>query len=217
MTFCTYYLIGGLNSMGWPKKTGLFIKKERVNSGVLFVAVQNLVKNAIALGVSRPNIAINLFADLFTERDWTQESIKQIWDDFNPHKKICNNPDKAPEETVAPLPLAVSENFETLIEWKFIFQETFQTLLHGKFGEGLVWGLSHPKEASACHKEQQQDHLKKLPKMLEAGLDVRPLENLDTIAEETEEIVNSFQREIRPLVKVPRELLNLPEVKARIS
>ena len=217
MTFPTYYLIGFLNSMGWPKKTGLFIKKEIVNGVILFEAVQALVKNAIALGVARPNIAVNLLADLFSKRDWTQESTKEIWDKLDPHKEICNNSNKTPEETIAPLPLAVSEELKSFIEWKFVFQEGFQLQLHWRFGKGLVWGLSHPKEASDCHEEQQREVLKDLPVMLKSGLDVHPLENLHKFAEQVEDVVNSFQRETRPLVKVPKELLNLPEVKVRIK
>jgi len=217
MTFPTYYLIGFLNSMGWPRKTGLFIQKEVVNRIILFEAVQVSVNAAIALGVARPNIAVNLLADLFSKRDWAQESTKEIWDELDPHEEICNNSNKTPEETIAPIPQAVFEELNSLIDWKFVFQEEFQLQLHWRFGKGLVWGLSHPKEALACHEEQQQKDLKKLPAMLKSGLDIHPLENLNEFAEQAEEVVNSFQREIHPLVDVPKELLNLTEVKARIS
>jgi len=217
MTFPTYYLIGFLNSMGWPQKTGLFIKKEVVNSAVLFAAVQASVGSAIALGVAKPIIAAHLLADLFSKIDWPQESTKETWDKLDPYEEICNNPNKTPEETIAPLPLAVSDELKSVIEWKLVFQEELQLKLHLYFVEGLIWGLSHPKEASACHEKQQQKTLKKLPAMLKSGLDVHPLENLNEFAKQAEDVVNSFQCDIRPLVEVPKELLNLTEVKARIS
>ena len=216
VTFPTYHLIGLLNSMGWPKKTGSFIKKETVNRIVLFVAVQALVKTAIALGTEKPDISINLLANLFGEKDWPHDSTQELWDKLDPNEKICNDPNKTPEKIIAPTPLSASDKPKSFVDWKFIFQEEFQLLLHWSFGEGLVWGLNHPKDAIVSHEKSHQEMLN-LPESLRIDIGIQPVGDLQTLAGEAEDVFNSFQQEIHPLVLVPEESFNLSCAKEQIS
>jgi hypothetical protein len=216
ITFPTYYLIGFLNSMGWPKKTGLFIKKEVVNEVILSIAVQGSVVSAIALGVAKPMIAVCLLADIFRKRNLLQEPVKELWSKLDPYEEIKKYTNKAPEKIIAPLTVSMNE-MESLVDWKCVFGEDFQSYLHWRFCQGLVWGLNHPKEAIRCHENQQQESLKYIPVMLKSGVDVHPIEPLGIFAEQMETVVNSYQNDICTLGAVQKELLNLPEVIARIN
>jgi hypothetical protein len=216
MEFSAYFLFGFLNAEGWPRTTGLFRRRKIVSHVVVWGAVTGLVRSAIALGAKRPNTAIKLLADLFRKRDESKQPIKELWSELDPSKQVLNQPDKPPEEVIANFPMTVSGP-TNLIAWENVFQEAFIAHYHWVFYQGLVWGLSYPKEASARYEEQRQKHLKDLPVMLQAGLKVHSPETLEEVADAIEELVNSFQNETRPFDEVPRELLNLPIVAARLN
>jgi hypothetical protein len=104
-----------------------------------------------------------------------------------------------------------------VIEWKTILTDKFSAHYHCAFVRGLVWGISHPKEALARYEEQRQKHLKNLPDMLSHGLDVHSPETFEEFADSMEESVNAFRNEIRPFGEIPRELLSLPVIASRLN
>lgn len=221
--FPAYYIFGFLKTAGWLRTTGLFRRRKIVSHIVVCGAVRELVHSAIALGAERPNTAIKLLADLFRKRDWSQQSAKEIWKELDPSKQVSNQSDKPPEEVIADFPTTVpnptnpEEVQRDLIAWENVLQKAFSAHYHWVFCQGLVWGLLHPEEALARHEEQRQRHLKNLPRMHQAGLEVHPPAKLDGFADTIEELVTSFQNEIHPLAEVPQELLSLPEINSRFS
>ena len=227
MTFPGSWFLSFLNRMGWPQTKGLFIRKQVISSIVLWGGLVTLVRGGIALGALRPKTAISLLADLLTKRDWNQQSATELWTALDTSKQVTNNSDKSPEEVITEIqsPMVFfknkSEKFDNIlkdvIEWKYIFTEKFSVYFHWIFAQGLAWGLSHSEEALAYYEEQRQTHLKNLPDMLSNGLDVHSPETFEEFADAMEESVNAFQDEIRPLAKVPQELLSLPAIATRLN
>ncbi|MCJ7786638.1 hypothetical protein MUP06_00245 [Patescibacteria group bacterium] len=227
MTFPAYWLFGFLNYAGWPRTKGILIRKKVVSSVILRGGLVSLVRAGIALGALRPKTAVRLLADLFSKRDWPRQPATEAWAQFDPSEKIANTPDKPPEEVIAGIQSPMSffnnkpEKFDNIlkdvIEWEFIFTDEFSAYYHLIFGRGIIWGLSHPREALARYEEKRQHLLKKLPEMLQAGLEVHPLETLEEFADSMEESVNVFQKEIRPFVEIPQELLSIPVIDTRLN
>jgi len=223
MTFPAFWFFGFLNHAEWPRTTGLLRRRKIVSHCVVCGAVRELVHAAIALGAQRPNTAIKLLADLFTKRDWSQQSANEIWNKLDPSEQVSNQPDKAPEEVIANFPMTLpdptnpEELQNDLIAWQNVLQEAFSAHYHWVFCQGLVWGLSHPEEALDHYERQRQGFLKKLPDMLRAGLKVHTPETLEEFADSIEESVNSFENDIHPLAEIPQELLSLPVIAARLA
>jgi hypothetical protein len=231
MTFPTFWFFLFLDCIGWPRTKGLFFRKQVVSSIVLWGGLVALVRAGIALGTLRPKIAVSLLADLFSERDWSQKPVIELWTHFDPSKQLANNSDKLPEEIIAggqsPMDFfsnkpeqfddVLKDAMKDVIEWKFVLSNEFSARYHIVFIKGLIWGLSHPKEALARHEEQRQEDLKYLPDMLSHGLNVQPPETLEEFADSMEESVNAFQEEIRPFAEIPHELLNLPVIATRLN
>jgi hypothetical protein len=223
MTFPTYWLFGFLNHMGWPRTTGLFRRRKIVSHLIVCSAVRELVHSAIALGVERPNTAIKLLADLLIKRDWSQQSVKELWNALDPSEKVSNQPEKSPEEIIASFPMTVpdptnpEEVQQDLIAWENVLTENFSAHYHWVFSQGLVWGFIHPKEALAHHEKQRKKYLTRLPEMLQAGLDVHPIKPLEELANAIENLVDSFQNEFHPFGEIPQELASLPAITTRLG
>jgi len=223
MTFPYYYLVMVLNSMGWPRKTGLFIRREVVSHSIVWVAVEVAVGAAIALGAARPRIALALLANLFTGKDWSLQTATELWSDLDPSEEVAAHPDESLGKIIAQPPMSVLVHLNSrdmkkdLVRWKYVSMKEFVTLYHWIFCRGLVWGLSHPREALDRHEKQRQQLLQLLPEMLQHDLEVHSPDKFDVFLDETEELVNSYQNEIRPLAEVPQVLLDLPIIRARFN
>jgi hypothetical protein len=223
MTFPSFWLFGFLNQMGWPRTTGLLIRKKVVNITVLRGGLVALVRGGIALGASRPSIATSLLADPFPKRDWQVSPPTELWNRFDPSKQISAASNKPPEEVIAGIQFDFDEVgqldsvLKDVIEWDYILlNKDFSLHYHWIFIQGLVWGLSHPEEAFARWEKQRRKYQKNLPEMLSLGLEVQSPETLEEFADAMEKSVNTFQMEIRPLDEIPRELLNFPLIAARL-
>lgn len=221
--FPAYFLFGFLNTAGWPRTIGILRRRKVVSHAVVCGAITELVRIAIALGAKKPNIAIKLLANIFRKRNWSQQSAKEMWAKYDPSEQVSNQPDKPPEEIIANFPMTVpdftnpEEVQRDLIAWENVSQEAFSAHYHVVFCQGLIWGLSHPDEASAHYETQRQQFLENLPDMLQAGLAVRPPETFEEFANIMEESVNEFQNEIHPFGEIPQELLSIPVIANRLN
>jgi hypothetical protein len=223
MDFPTCFFFGFLNSMGWPKTTGIFHHRKVVSNLIVCGAITELVHAAIVLGALRPKIAVKLLADSIEKGNWSQQSIRELWDKLDPSEQVSSQPDKHPQDVIANYPITIphpnnpKELQRDLMVWENVLTTGFNKHYHWAFTQGLVWGLSHPEEALAHYEKCRQKTLENLPFMLSCGLDVHSPETLEEFADLTEEFVNMFQNNERPLAEAQQTLLDLPIVKARMS
>jgi hypothetical protein len=221
MDFPACYFFGFLNATGWPRIDETFNRGKVVSNLIVYGAITELIHAAIALGALRPKIAIKLLADSIEKENWSKQSIRELWDKLDPSEKVSSQPDKHSEDVIANYPMTIpdfnnpEEVKRDLMFWENVLTTGFNKHYHWAFAQGLVWGLSHPKEALARYEEHRQNTLKHLPDMLSHGLNVHSPETLEEFAGLTEKSVNAFQNEIRPLAEAPQALLDLPIVKAR--
>ncbi|MBN2591666.1 MAG: hypothetical protein JXA96_17505 [Sedimentisphaerales bacterium] len=223
MTFPSYCLYGLLNSMGWPRITGLFSRRKVVSQIVVYNSVEVLVKAAVSLGAASPYIAIKLLTDIFRKRDWVNQSVKEIWDALDPTEQVSSQPEKSPIKVIAACPesfftsINKDEIHSNLIEWESILIKEFKAYYNWVFAQGLVWGLSYPKEAIEYYEKERNEYLEIFPDALSCGLDVHSPETIEGFIDEIEELVNSFQKEIHSLADAPKELLEFQIIKNRIE
>jgi len=231
MTFVLYYLVGMLKAMGWPRKVGLpMLRKEVVDAFVIRMAIQQMVEFATVLGAKRPNVAIRLIADMFRQRDYTQQPAAQLWAKLDATQTVTLHPEISPAEAIARfigdssgkdygkiLGQGPSQNF---VPWSFVGGGPISFASHMPFAMALAWGIEHPEEALAAWEAQYKQYAEDLPEMLAAGLKLDPPHTIptsDDICASIEEVLAFFQKEVRPLVAVPPELLALPAVARRLN
>jgi len=203
--------------MGWPRTTGLFVRKKIVNLRIVWVNVEIAVKYAISLGAARPRIALALLVEHFSEGEWTLRFATELWADLDPSDEVAAQPDKRPEELITAYPHADRNPLALeLVPWDYVLSENFLGHYYLAFCKGLVWGLSQPEEALEQYEKERQRAHECIPKMLQYGLEAHPIPAFDEWVDIIEEEVNTYQNEIRPLAEVPQSLLDLPQVRARL-
>jgi hypothetical protein len=231
MTFVLYHLVGMLKAMGWPRKLGLpLLRKEVVDGFIVRMAIQEMAEFAVVLGAKQPAVAIRLLADMFRHRDYIQQPAAELWAMLDATKTVISHPEVGPAEAIARfigdssgkdygaiLGKAPSQNF---LPWNFIAGEAISFASEMPFAMALVWGIEHPQEALAACEAKHKEYSDRLPEMLAAGLKLDPpytCPTSDDMCVAIQDVIASFQKEVRPLCAVPPELLALPAVARRIT
>ena len=226
--FPTFLLVGLLTSMGQPRKGGLFGLKRVINSSLLDMALQQLVKVGVALGAGCPTLGLRLIADTF-DREWTPESTMQFLDFYDVHDLITANPDQRPWEVISPFNFSVTRK---TVPWKWLNEPAIATHYLGIFVQGMLWGFLHPQEAGRSLDEErakiqqrasfwgtvnperannQQTDSFWIDTWEENSTASRCISN-EALYQECENLVSRFETERRPLVDTPLELLREPRV-----
>ncbi len=231
--FPTFLLVGLLASMGQPRKGGLFGLKRVIDSTILDMALQQVVKVGVALGAGRPALGLRLSADTF-EREWTPESTMQFLDFYDVHDLIIAEPYQQPWETISPFNF--SETRKT-VPWEWLNEPAIATHYFGIFVQGILWGFLHPQEAGKTLNEerskvqqraslwrtvnperanQQQTGSFWIDTWEENSTASRCISN-EAFYQECKKLVSRFESERRSLVETPLELLKEPRVVTVLS
>ena len=214
--FAEYALAGILRSAGWPKESGFFRRKVSVSSNALDLAVDQLLRIGIGLGVGRPQTAVSLIADSF-DRDWTTDSVRKLMDLLDLNPQIVAEPTQPPWETIA------SPRFSEMqakdIPWEWLGVPELATHYVGWFAQSLLWGILYPDEAgNALWTELTR--LKNLAGSWEgSGLDMsadRWPSDLNAFFATCMQVVDSFETERRPLAEAPDALRAEPRIAERL-
>ena len=83
MSFSLWWLMRFLQSVGWPRKRGLFRRKLVVAAFVVDSGVARLAHVGCGLGASRPDLAARAIAQSFSNRNWEAEGVGDLLDMFD--------------------------------------------------------------------------------------------------------------------------------------
>ncbi|HUS88895.1 MAG TPA: hypothetical protein VMW91_05910 [Desulfosporosinus sp.] len=215
--------------MGWPRKVGFpLLRKNVVDAFVIRMAIEAMVKFAVVLGAKRPDIAIRIIADIFRQRDSKKTTAAELWERQNPTAIVAAHPEVSPAEAIARffcsdkdmailLGDAPSQNF---VPEDFVTSETISFYSTLPFAKALVWGIEHPQEALTAFEDERRKYSEKLPDMISSGLKLDPpytCPTSDDVCKSMQELISSYQNEVRSLSNVPQDLLDLPSVAQRIT
>ena len=229
MTFVSYYLVGFLKSMGWPRKLGFpLLRKNVVDAFAIRMAIETMVQFAMVLGAKRPDIAIRIIADIVRQRDSKKKSAAELWEWLNPIAIVAAHSEVSPSKAIARffcsdkdmsilLGDAPSQNF---VPEDFVTSETISVCSNLPFAQALVWGIEHPQEALTAFEDERRKYSEKLPEMISSGLKLDPpytCPTSDDVCKSMQELISSYQNEVRSLCTVPQDLLALPSVAQRIT
>jgi len=151
MTFPDYFIVGMMERAGWPREEGRFRKKQVLSLGVLSSTFTQLNRIGITLGAGAPVVAAELLTDAFSNRDWANTSIHDLFDRFDPQQKILENSDRPPWQALNPISFEPEStaDIQRTVPWDFLSENETKAAYIGGYFQGLIWGLKHNEDAKA--------------------------------------------------------------------
>ena len=206
MSIFGYYFIGSLlQEAGWPRKQGLF-RGEAYDTTVVDAAIDQMVDWAASLGAGRPTIALQMIAEMFSDRNWDGDDAPQIKTFIDGARESWKGAlNAAPREILQPIHL--ESKFGSSISAKNFQDARLRVALEQNFLEALLWGLANPDRFAVWYASTAQHHQSSLDFMRSSDLAVDELPALEEWFGQCEEIVRNYERNIGPLRAIPKKLL----------
>ena len=199
--FSYYFITRLLQEAGWPRKQGMF-RGEAYDTDMVDLAVGQSHEWAAALGAGRPRFALQMIAEMFSDRDWEGDDAPDIkgfvtgadWSDVT-----------APQEAS---PRAQFAEHGKSMRPEQLQEARMRALLDQQLLFGLLWGLANPDRFEAWYGSKLADYGEMLPTYREAGLDVDQPPTLPGFYEASETIIRDYEADIGPLPAIPARLLD---------
>lgn len=205
--FGFYYVVGLLSHMGWPRRRGLFSSEAVIDSLILDSTIDQMIDWSASIGACRPNMALQIIASMFRDMDWESKEALDIGAEISNLKKqwIERGNNSNPREAVKPVKFSKTSKVITMKQLK---DKDIQHALEVYCYESLMWGLANPDSFQIYYSANEKRQREQLPEYKKAGLAVDSIPTLDQILKEGEEILKSYEKEVRPLSPIPQKLLN---------
>ncbi len=205
--FGFYYVVGLLSHMGWPRRRGLFSSEAVIDSLILDSTIDQMIDWSASIGACRPNVALQIIASMFRDMDWNSKDALDIRAEIVNLKKqwIERGSSNNPREIVKPVKFSKTTKVITMKQLK---DKDIQHALEVYCYESLMWGLINSDNFKNYYSANEKRQRDQLPEYQKAGLAVDSIPTLDQILNDGEEIIRSYEKEIRPLSVVPQKLLD---------
>lgn len=206
--FAFYFATGLLQEAGWPRKLGRF-KGVGYDAAMVDLAFAQSIDWGASLGAGRPEIALQMIAHMFRDRDWEGEEA--------PNVKVFVEGRREDEAQFGPWQSAASP--QEAVPSRVHFANSMSSLTHEQFlglkrptepylFNALLWGLDNPDRFETWHAAQTTEYESELPVMRRAGLEVGESSSLAEYLESCEQIVHNYERDLDPLPSPPARLLS---------
>ncbi len=148
--FPAFFFVGAVEARNWPQHQGFFRKKEVIPLALLVGTQSQLLKAGVALGASFPDLALQIIGDLFSKRDWGEESLEDLVEYLDVEGQVADHPEREPWDAINPFFDRFSEitdfNVQNLIEWSEVNDSYWK--ISTTFTMSLMWGLLEPETAN---------------------------------------------------------------------
>lgn len=224
LSFPVYFFVGSARAAGWPRKVGLFRRKELIDWCVVVHTYQETLELAMTLGMGPSRRILPLIADCFQERDWSRQTAEELieqlqhcWGgtDFvgepEPFDAVINaHPHLPPWRALIHREIQREVSLgEKVIPWSSLDEREFLALLHWNFATAMFWDLRNRDRVWRWLNRQHAETSSLLPEVVRHGLTMPAAWQPPTADEsfrQAEEFVRSFEQRVRPLAPVPRTL-----------
>jgi hypothetical protein len=178
------------------KEAGLF-RRNVVETIILDAAVGQMVDWAAALGAGRPKLALQVLAEMFRDRDWSNDSAPSI-QKFIEELRAKSN-EWAGAQTIAPREIIRPTKFTKLgktIDASKLEDSKLRAAFEYLCLQGLLWGIANPKTFGMWYSTYVEDVRGNREHARVAGLDIEEPENLSDFFATAEQIVLNYERDI---------------------
>ena len=216
--FLDWYILTGLNAMGWPKPKGIF-RRPHVDSLVADMVVELGLQVIVGLGAGRPEVAVALLADTFAGNPWTEESTTDLIRRLgNAEDIVENHPEVAPwkalwlEHRFA--------HFATDWRWSALFDDRVGIVRASAASHAAYWGLTNEHLMQAIFEREKLNYERNTLEANQYSLGVSntfPFESLEQFYESCDNFVHAFNLALPPFGSIPARLRAAPEIARRLS
>jgi hypothetical protein len=139
-----WWIYSNLITMGWRREKGIFRKKSYVDTRAVDMALQGAVQVFVGLGAGRPNIALRVLADMFTNNPRNEESTNGLieWLTKESESETDAHPKLPPWKAI--LQDHRMEEAGSEIRWEQLGDAQLRGIFFSFGAQGLMWGLNHP-------------------------------------------------------------------------
>lgn len=205
--FGFYFVSGLLREAGWPQKQGI-LRRNVVDTIVLDAAIGQMVDWAAAIGAGQPKLGLQVLAEMFRDRDWTNDDAPTI-------KKFIEgmrsqNSEWAGSAVIAPRMIIDPAKFIQLgktIDARKLTDPQMRAALENFCLQGLLWGIANPKAFGIWYNAYVEDENGDRKFARENGLELEEPQELSEFFNESERILRNYERDIGELPEIPGRLL----------
>ena len=197
------YVTSLLHEMGWPRKSGL-LRRETYDATLVDMATKEMIHWAAALGAGRPAIALQMIAEMFSDRTWDGDDAPQISVVIHGSREHWDaRPDADPCEIIEPVPLA---KHYARITPQQLQQADIRRYLEQYVLESCIWGLANRDRFAKWYANHAKQFTSKMPLCQLAGLAVETPPELSAFFDQSEQIVRDYEQKVGPLPAIPAKL-----------
>ncbi len=217
-TFPTFFLYGMLREAGWPRRKGRFSSKPIVDPRFVDSVGIRLMELGMSVGAGRPGLALQLLADVFSDRDWQRQPAIELTRDLEIFSADLGG--EKPWEIAWPIRLARVADITKpeSMPWEVLNDQSLYGMIHRQFAVSLWWGVRHPDEVRIALDEAWGAVRRNLSALKAWGLQARTdvdVAGAEDHFRESEQMVSAYAAE-RPLPAVPASFGDIPGVSGRL-
>lgn len=202
--FSQYFVFGLLQEMAWPRRKGVFRRKQIVPGLIVDLAVAEMVEASAAIAAADRGAGLRLFASCFVvDKDWTAADVDELFVEMD--QDCVEAVRNGPYETF------VEERYATLgdeIPW-----ETVTSDATGRFNWGCLsaayWGISDPDAVRADVARRLTQQAEVRPRAEAAGVifEEDGVESVDDYLRVSLETLARFETSVGPVPEAPWALV----------
>lgn len=217
--FQSWFVADQLRSMGWPRTDGVLAGEEYVETHLVDISVERAIMVSVGLGAGRPQLGAALLADTFEDNPWTAESTAELLQQLRGGgSRVEGDPELLP--WTALYASQRMEPFGNEMPWQELDNPSLLSIWAIMSACGVFWGLTHEEEMPLIFAKNKEEYERTAATAVAAGdavPDEYPWSSLEMFYGACEEQAKRFQAERQPLLEIPNELRNAPEIARRLS
>jgi len=240
--FPWFFVEQSLRTALWPRRDGL-LRPPYVPQFMLAMTLDQMAEIGVALGAGRPELALGILTTLFGGRDWKQQPGEELFSAYDasgtvqaamgqtaPWTAIADvlgwraNADVLTAEAYVSMKMGqgqkVTMGDRPTVAWSTLQAREFQVSLVVFFTTALLWGFTHPKDASRALKEDCARLAMSLEYAIRAGVDLPPnyqCLSAEEMVEQAALIADAYEGKHRFRFRTCPELLETPQAKQRLG
>jgi hypothetical protein len=202
-----YFVVNLCREAGWPRTTGLFLKKSVIDTVIFDGAIDQMINWAASLGAGRPKLALQMIAEMFRNRDWSGDNAPSILEFIEAARNGLQA--WSSRDPVAPQDVVERPSFTRLgktIGAEKLTDPQMRMALEQFCLQGILWGLANPGLFAEWYDGYWQDADGSLALAKAAGVDSEHPKPIEEMFEDSEKILRNYERDIGSLPSIPERL-----------
>jgi hypothetical protein len=176
-----------------------------VDSLIVDITIQQMIDCAAALGACRPQLALQIIATMFNDKNWEGVDAPEILSFIDGSRQLwLGKKGMSPHEIIGFPSFLKHAKF---IPAKLLNEKDMRRVLEQEFLGGLLWGLANEEEFVTWYEAYEKHHTEQLPMYKKADIGVESIQTLAQYLNDCEDIIRDYEAKSGKLSPIPPRLL----------